>query len=611
MPNKEKPLKETKLPNLAKLHQTRTGFRKLFSFLGPWRKRYFFALVSQNILWMADRIMTGLVLMFLTNAIFEKDISLLISTSIYAVTITAAIVLLIIYPRYLWVSSVYNGMANLRERIFKHILRLPTAYLESHHTGDAISVLTNDVAATEEAYRQMMMGFTNALLEGGACIIAMFVIDWRMALFAVGFCVIALIATTLFAKPLRRIGQIAQEKLGLMSERYADLIAGFQVVRAFSMGKWILERFEHSNTESKKTALRRVNLESGMSGINTLLMLSSIILIAIGVYLVSIGKTDMGKLVAILQFSGSLQFDFQRLGSEISRIQSALAGADRIQAVFDTSAEPEQYGEVSLADKRADKREEINCMPADKIAVSFQQVCFSYDQNGEPVLKDLSFIVKPGQVAALAGPSGGGKSTILKLLQGFYQPKSGTICVLGKPLTSYRLDDLRRQIAFVPQDAYLFAATIEENIAYGRPGATHEEIVEAARAANAHEFIMEMPDGYQTMVGERGVRLSGGQKQRIAIARALLKDAPILLLDEATSALDIESEMLLQKALERLMVGRTTLVVAHRLSTIEKADFIMTIADGTVAEQGTHEELIAQGGIYADLVAAGRAALVS
>lgn len=592
----------------AKMHQARIGLRKLFSFLGPWKKRYFTGLFSQNVIWAVDRLATGIILMYLTNAVFEKNASLLINTSIFAITFTVAVVALVRYPRYLWISAVYSGMAHLRERVFNHILSLPAAYFESHHTGNAVSVLTNDVTATEEAYRQNMMNLTNSLLEGVVCSIAMFVVDWRMASLSFGCCAAAFVVTTLFAKPLRRIGQNAQEKLGVMSERYADLIAGFQVVRAFSMGKWVLERFEHSNAESKKTALRRVALESGMAFINSFWMLSSVIQMAFGVYLVSIGETDMGSMVAIIQFTGTLQFSVQRLGGTISRIQSAFAGADRIQAVFDTAAEPEHYGEGALAVDAT----QLACAPAGETAVSFNQVCFAYDEaTGERILKDLSFVVKPGQVVALAGPSGGGKSTILKLLQGFYPPGSGAICVLGKPLTSYRLDDLRRQFAFVPQEAYLFATTIEENIAYGRPGASHEEIVAAAKAANAHEFIMETPDGYQTLVGERGVRLSGGQKQRIAIARALLKDAPILLLDEATSSLDTESELLVQRALEHLMAGRTTLVVAHRLATIQKADCIMTIADGTVAEQGTHEELVAKGGIYADLVAAGQAALAS
>lgn len=204
----------------------------------------------------------------------------------------------------------------------------------------------------------------------------------------------------------------------------------------------------------------------------------------------------------------------------------------------------------------------------------------------------------PGQVAALVGPSGSGKSTILKLLLGFYQARSGTIGILGREIADYSLTNLRQQFALVPQEAYLFSGTIMENIRFGRPQASDEEVIAAARAANAHEFILALPHSYQTVVGERGSRLSGGQRQRIAIARALLKDAPILLLDEATSALDNESELLVQEALERLMIGRTTLVVAHRLSTIERADTILVIDDGAVVEQGSHDELLSANGLY-------------
>jgi ABC-type multidrug transport system fused ATPase/permease subunit len=273
----------------------------------------------------------------------------------------------------------------------------------------------------------------------------------------------------------------------------------------------------------------------------------------------------------------------------ISRIQAALAASDRILELLDSPVEPERYPLQPGAQGN----------PQDAL-IQFDRVTFGYngDQN---ILNSVSFTIQSGQFVAFAGPSGGGKSTLFKLLLGCYPAKDGAIYVSGREIPEYRLADLRELFAYVPQDAYLFSGTIQENIRYGKPGASESEIQAAAKAAFAHEFITEFPSGYQTVVGERGARLSGGQRQRIAIARALLKDAPILLLDEATSALDSESEQIVQQALEVLMRGRTTLVIAHRFSTILSADRIYVMDEGHVAEQGSHDELIAARGLYARL----------
>jgi ABC-type multidrug transport system fused ATPase/permease subunit len=305
-------------------------------------------------------------------------------------------------------------------------------------------------------------------------------------------------------------------------------------------------------------------------------------------------QTTFGVMVALIQLNGPIQFLVYSLGGTISRIQSSLAAADRILEVLDAAPEPERYGETAVG-----PGERPALAPSQPGAqIEFSQVTFRYDKEEPEVLRDMSFAIRQGQVAAFVGPSGGGKSTILKLLLGCYPVRQGTVYVSGQTLNAYRLSELRDRFAYIPQDAYLYSGSILDNIRYGRPGAAREAVIAAAQAAYAHEFIGEFADGYETLVGERGARLSGGQRQRIAIARALLKDAPVLLLDEATSALDSESEESVQRALDVLMRGRTVLVIAHRLSTVEHADVIYTVEAGTVVEAGTQRELLEKKGLF-------------
>ncbi|MBD5444632.1 MAG: ATP-binding cassette domain-containing protein [Lachnospiraceae bacterium] len=310
------------------------------------------------------------------------------------------------------------------------------------------------------------------------------------------------------------------------------------------------------------------------------------------------GMVDFGTVVAILSLQGTVSMFLSSIGSAWGSLIDAFVLADRVFEVLD---EPVRDTSVLMQCYTDDCLGVESDFAVPDCGIKISDAEFSYE-NSEKVLSGVDITVERGKTAALVGESGGGKSTIVKLLLGFYQLNSGGIEVLGKPLSGYTLDELRGNIAYVPQDAYLFTTSIKENIRYGSLEASDEEIVEAAKRAYAHEFIMEFPNGYDTIVGERGETLSGGQRQRIAIARAFIKNAPILLLDEATSALDAESERLVQKGISALMGGRTTLVVAHRLSTIENADIIYVIESGKVCEKGGHTELMEQGGVYSRLV---------
>jgi ATP-binding cassette subfamily B protein len=310
-----------------------------------------------------------------------------------------------------------------------------------------------------------------------------------------------------------------------------------------------------------------------------------------GLYLLLNNQISLGAILAVIFLQGNASFLFENIGRFISDVQKSLAGAIRVFEILDMSTEndykPDLFDNSSLSNRHKDEM------------IKLENAEFSYKEN--KVLDNVSLSIAKGSVTALVGPSGGGKSTIIKLIMGFYQLNSGKLIVSEKPVNNYTLEQLRSQIAYVPQNAYLFYGTILENISYGKDNASQEEIIEAAKAANAHDFIMQMPNGYETLVGERGESLSGGQRQRVAIARAILKDSPILLLDEATSALDSESEQLVQDALNKLMKGRTTLVIAHRLTTVTHADKIYVLENGKVVECGTNKELLAKEGLYSKL----------
>jgi ATP-binding cassette, subfamily B, bacterial len=375
-----------------------------------------------------------------------------------------------------------------------------------------------------------------------------------------------------------------QANMGTMTERLTDLLAGFHIIKMFPIENLIMGRYKDANSETMRLCIRKARIGAFLDSTNFLLIwLSFGGALSAGAYMILYKYIDFGTMLAVINLLNGVVFMFTSLGNFIAQIQGSLAGANRVFELLDEPVEPERYVLKKTEDTAA--------------MVELQDIGFSYNGT-DRVLDGVSLSIGKGQMAALVGPSGGGKSTVLKMLLGYYPPQEGNIVVNAKSIGQYSLTELRDMMAYVPQDAYLFDGTVEENIWYGRPKATREEVIAAAEAANAHGFITELPEGYATKVGERGTRLSGGQKQRIAIARALLKNAPILLLDEATSALDSESEQLVQDALNRLMQGRTTIAVAHRLSTIRHADVIYVIEGGEVVEKGNHTELAEGEGLY-------------
>ncbi len=492
------------------------------------------------------------------------------------------------YVVYLHMYHTRKIMYRLRLRVMTHLLRLPMSYFEKHHTADSIQKLCFNVEDIKTSLANRHTLIIAPGIQGVSAIILILFLDWRIGLMVLALSLVSVLVGMFITKPLRGMSLGIQKLLTSCAESLTDILAGIDVIKMFQGAKRMVGRYTDYNEEVAGDTIKRFRRLSDVQAAEWILgFLGNIVVLLVGVFMSFRGLMDFGTVVAVLSLQGMVSFFLGSIGSAQSHIIESFVLADRVFEVLDEPVESERY----LSDITETKDNDI----------VMEQAVFSYD-GVEHVVDGISVSVGKGKMVALVGESGGGKSTVIKLLLGFYQLNSGGISVLGKPLADYTMDELRQNIAYVPQDAYLFTTTIKENIRYGKLDATDEEIVEAAKRAYAHDFIMGLSNGYDTMVGERGESLSGGQRQRVAIARAFIKDAPILLLDEATSALDSESEQLVQHGIEALMGGRTTLVVAHRLSTIEKADMIYVLMSGKVSEKGKHNQLMERNGVYKSLV---------
>ncbi|MFN8492438.1 MAG: ABC transporter ATP-binding protein [Caldilineaceae bacterium] len=497
--------------------------------------------------------------------------------------------------------SVYTRktVTGLRLHVFNQVVNLPFSYFEGQHSGDLISRLTNDLRTLHDFYIQRMGGLIFVILYGIITVGSIFRLDWRFGLISLLLGLITTRISARFIRPMRQLSDAIQATLGRLTERLVDLVQGLRVAKMFQIEALVHQEYATENNTLTDLQFKRARLDALLGTIDFVFSnLKSVGLLALGLFLLLRGyPIQVGTIAAILYLQGIADYIFGNFGNVLTELQKALAGVRRVLEVLDAKPEPLTYGQTTAASQRT--------IDATNAMVGLHNISFAYaaadDAPSINALQAINLTVAAGQTAALVGPSGGGKSTLLKMLLGFYPLQEGQLTIAGQSSAAYPLSTWRDQIAYVPQEAYLFAGTIAENIRYGKPTATEDEIIAAAQAAHAHAFILEQPQGYATPVGERGAKLSGGQRQRIAIARALLKDAPILLLDEATSALDSESEQLVQDALARLMQGRTTIAVAHRLSTIEHADRIYVMDQGAIVEAGSHAELLAQGGLYAQL----------
>jgi ATP-binding cassette subfamily B protein len=530
---------------------------------------------------MLRNLIVAIWLMTVIDTAIASDIPGIIKGSVWGFVAMLLLSLYQILFNYAWEKGVTLTTASIRRRVFDHVQRLPFAYSQNHHSGDIISRATNDIKIAEEAYGINLQLLLSDLLGGGISLVIVFGISWQLGLVSSLMALVFFLASLPLSKSLRIISSKIQTSLGRITEALSDILASAPITRIFNLGNIVTWDYKQKNAQVLHLSLGRTALSAGLAALGILGFLGSqIAIISLGGHLVLNNQLSLGQISFATQMVSAL---FITLGTVFGRLQASLAGADRMLEIL---AVPQEPRDGTPAVQASDSR-----------GISVEDLSFRYSAAA-PVLDKVSFQVPTGKVYALVGPSGSGKSTVLQLLLGLYPPEQGEILVNGHSLAKASLAAIREQIAYVPQSSWLYAASIAENIACAREGATAAQVEAAAKAANAHDFIMELPQDYNTPVGERGSHLSGGQRQRIAIARALLKDSPVLLLDEATSALDTESEFLVQEALETLMAGRTTLVVAHRLSTIRNVDQILVLDQGKIAEQGTHQELLDQNGVY-------------
>lgn len=485
----------------------------------------------------------------------------------------------------------YGAMKDLRDEAYRHLHKLPISYFKRERVGNLISRFTNDVNIVQSS---ISATFSNLIKEPLTIIVFLGIalsISWQLTLFALIILPFSMAIIAWIGFKLRRQTTKLQEKLADITSILQETISGVKIVKAFGMEEFENKRFMKETREFFRLVLRIVRVRNASSPLTEFL---SVIVGAFIIYYGGLLVLEKNTITAS-QFLGFLFAIFQmmppikELSSVNNRIQEASAAGDRIFEILDT--EPD----IKNATDAVELREFKN-------SIHFRNVSFKYEDSEEWVLKDINFSVNKGEIIALVGPSGGGKSTLVDLIPRFYDPTEGSIVLDEVDIRNYTLQSLRAKMGIVTQETFLFNTTIRENIAYGLTDCPNDKIIEAAKTANAHNFIMEMPQQYETIIGERGVKLSGGQRQRLTIARALLKNPEIMIFDEATSALDNESEILVQEAIERLMKNRTTFVIAHRLSTIRNATKIIVIDRGKITQLGTHEQLIAdEKGLYKKL----------
>ena len=479
-------------------------------------------------------------------------------------------------------------LAELREKIAAQATVLPVKYLEDRHTGDLLSIVNADLTKLKRLFTTDLMSLFSQSLRGIVSFIYMLFISWQLTLVSTILTPLMFMLVSRMTQPISKRSNEIQEMIGEVNSLAQDGLAGLMVTKSFNLAHIMDERF---NTATRMVLLKGLviaRLQTMIDGVSSFLYMTPFLIIfGYGGYLAITGHMSFGSLIIFINMMNFITNPMSSLPGILANLGEAAGASQRMFNLFDY--------EVERNDGQAYQPvQEVNTI------VKFEDVSFAYEE-GAPILTKASFDIPRGTTVAIVGPSGSGKTTIIKILLGFYPLPSNCVSLYGHDLNAWNLASARGQMSFVAQDTYLFPVSIRENISLGRLSGTQTEIEDAARSANIHDFIMTLPDGYATLVGERGTRLSGGQKQRISLARAILKDAPILLLDEATSALDSESEALVQEALDRFMKDRTTIVIAHRLSTIINADRILVLDSGRIVEAGTHQELLTRGGLYHEL----------
>jgi ABC-type multidrug transport system fused ATPase/permease subunit len=518
----------------------------------------------------------------LISTIELKDYNKIDRIGIYLILVLTFQSVFSYFRVYLFVNYTENTLASLRQAVYAHLIKLPMSFFVQQRVGDLNSRMSADIAQIQDTLTTTIAEFLRQFILVIGGIIFLLFISTKLTLMMLGIVPIVAVAAVIFGRFIRRTSKEVQEKIAESNTVIEETLQGISNVKAFANEFFENVRYKKSTEEIVKNAIRGGKYRGSFASFIIFCLFGAIVaVIWYGIHLASKNELLISELFAFILYSAFVGASFGGIAELYAQIQKAIGSVERVFEILDEEPEPLDIVTHTTEIKRVSGN------------VRFEEVAFTYPSRKEiQVLKHITLSAKKGETVAIVGPSGSGKSTLISLLLRFYDPEKGTLYIDDKDAKSYSLTELRNNMAIVPQDVLLFGGTIKENIAYGKPNANIAEIVEAARKANALEFIDSFPEKFETIVGERGIKLSGGQRQRIAIARAVLKDPSILILDEATSSLDSESERVVQEALDKLMVGRTSFVIAHRLSTIRKADKIIVIDKGVVRESGTHEELM-------------------
>ena len=559
---------------------------RLFRYLKPYRVRLGAAFVCSGLVAAFSGAYAWLVKPVLDEIFINKNESLLLVLPV-ALFLVAVLKSVFNYGQNYLMNYVGNRViTDIRQELFGKLIRLPVPYHDVNTSGRLVSRVVNDVTLMANA----VAGVLKDIFQQGLTFLAMmgviFYQNGRLAGLSVIVIPLAVFTMVRMGKRLRALAASGQERMGDMASTLQETLSGIRMVKAYGREEAEAERFQQSNRSFLSTTMKAIQVSSlGSSHMEVIGVVGVAAIIWYGGFLVINGSMTPGAFFSFLTAMFMAYSPIRRLSGSNNSIQQALAAAERVFGVLDLKTEQDaERGRLES--------------PRITQSVTFDDVTFHYESQAVPALNDINLTIRAGEMVALVGSSGSGKTTLVNLIPRFYEPTAGRILIDGVDIQSYTLRSLRSQIGMVSQDVVLFDDSIRNNIAFGREGTTDEEIIQAARLAYAHDFVGRLPQAYQTVVGEKGVRLSGGERQRLAIARAILRDPPLLILDEATSALDTESERVVQLALVNLMKNRTTVVIAHRLSTIQRADRIMVLARGSIVEVGTHDELLRRGGQY-------------
>ncbi len=567
-----------------------TVYRRMLQYVRPYAPRLFLAMLFMVAVSALHGSIAFLVKPALDDIFIKKDVSRLTLIPLLVLGIYLLKALFDFAQAYLMNGVGQRVIRDIRDHLYKHIQSLSLSFFTKHPTGTLMSRVLNDVSLMQSAVTDAVTGIIKDAFTGIFLIGVVIYRDWALAIVALVVFPLAFWPIARFGRKIRRTTITTQEVAGRLTEHLHETISGAKLVKSFGAEKYEVGRFAARNADLYRLYMKMVKVNAAVAPLSeTFAGIGAAAVIFYGGYSVVSGSSTPGNFFSFMTALFMLYEPVKRLSRVNNVVQQGIAAAGRVFEVIDTLPEiREKEGAPEL--------------PPIRKGIDFDHVGFRYNTEGEDILKDLSLHVPAGTMVAIVGSSGAGKTTLVDLIPRFYDPQRGAIRIDGTDIRDVTVSSLRARIGIVSQHTILFNDTIRSNIAYGVPDASQESIEEAARQANAHSFITKFPEGYDTVVGEQGLKLSGGERQRLAIARALLKNAPILILDEATSALDSESESVVQEALDILMRGRTTLVIAHRLSTVRNADMIIVVEDGRIVESGRHAALLEHGGLYRRLV---------